>query len=63
MAIIVSTCKEFTGETKNANIPNTPHPLKNVDLAVIKAEFAVAENGAVWVKNSDNRHRTLYLLT
>ena len=60
--IIVSTCKEFTGSTKKANKPNTPHPLENVDLAVITAEFAVAENGAVWVKNPDNRHRALYFL-
>ena len=60
--IIVSTCKEFTCSTKKANKPNTPHPLENVDLAVITAEFAVAENGAVWVKNPDNRHRALYFL-
>ena len=60
--VVVSTCKEFKGVTKEANKPNTPHPLENVDLAVIKAEFAVAENGAVWVKNPDNRHRALYFL-
>ena len=62
LEVIVSTCKEFTCTTKDANKPNTPHPLENVDLAVIKAEFAVAENGAVWVKNPDNRHRALYFL-
>jgi len=62
LKVIVSTCKEFTCSNKNANKPNTPHPLQNVDLAVIKAEFAVAENGAVWVKNPDNRHRALYFL-
>jgi len=60
--VIVSTCKDFHGSTKDANKSNTPHPLENVDLAVIKAEFAVAENGAVWVKNPDNRHRALYFL-
>ncbi len=60
--VIVSTYKEFTLSTKDANKSNTPHPLANVDLAVIKAEFAVAENGAVWVKNPDNRHRALYFL-
>ena len=62
LSTIVSTCKEFTCSTKDANKPNTPHPLENVDLAVITAEFAVAENGAVWVKNPDNRHRALYFL-
>ncbi|WP_024955404.1 LutC/YkgG family protein [Sulfurospirillum arcachonense] len=60
--VIASTCKEFTNETIDANKPNTPHALENVDLAVIKAQFAVAENGAVWVKNPENRHRALYFL-
>lgn len=39
-----------------------PHALATVDLAIVKGEFAVAENGAVWVKNPDNRHRALYFL-
>jgi len=40
----------------------TPHELSSVDLAIVKGEFAVAENGAVWVKNPENRHRALYFL-
>ena len=39
-----------------------PHDLASVELAVIQGEFAVAENGAVWVKNPRNRHRVLYFL-
>jgi len=62
LSVIVSTCKDYKCSTKDANKSNTPHPLENVDLAVIKAEFAVAENGAVWVKNPENRHRALYFL-
>jgi len=60
--IIASVYEGSTCSTKDANKPNTPHPLENVDLAIIKAEFAVAENGSVWVKNPDNRHRALYFL-
>ncbi|WP_297441972.1 lactate utilization protein [Sulfurimonas sp.] len=60
--VITSTCRAFTANTIDANQPNRPHPLEYVDLAVVDAEFAVAENGAVWVKNSDNRHRALYFL-
>lgn len=41
---------------------DSPHDLAAVDLAVVRGEFAVAENGAVWVKNPDNRHRALYFL-
>ena len=39
-----------------------PHDLAAVELAVVQGEFAVAENGAVWVKNPRNRHRALYFL-
>ncbi len=46
----------------NANDEDDPHNLRNIDLAVVKGEFAVAENGAVWVKNSENRHRSLYFI-
>ena len=36
---------------------NDGHELENVELAIIKAHFAVAENGAVWVTDDlmDNR--------
>lgn len=62
LAVIVSTCKELTCTSRDPNKPNTPHALDSVDLAIIEADFAVAENGAVWVKNSHNRHRALYFL-
>lgn len=39
-----------------------PGDLAAVELAVVQGEFAVAENGAVWVKNPRNRHRALYFL-
>ena len=39
-----------------------PHDLKEIDLAIVKGEFAVAENGAVWIKNEENRHRVLYFI-
>jgi len=60
--VIASACKEFTHGTKEASETDAPHALEDVDLAVIAGEFAVAENGAVWVKNPDNRHRALYFL-
>ena len=39
-----------------------PHDLKGIDLAIVKGEFAVAENGSVWIKNEKNRHRALYFI-
>ena len=38
------------------------HDLKDIDLAIVQGNFAVAENGAVWIKNEDNRHRSLYFI-
>lgn len=39
-----------------------PHALAKIDLAIVKGEIAVAENGSVWVKNLTNRHRVLYFI-
>ncbi len=39
-----------------------PHHLKDVDLAIVPGEFAVAENGAVWVTLPKAGHRALYYL-
>ena len=38
------------------------HDLRDIDLAVVKGNFAVAENGAIWMKNEENRHRALYFI-
>src|SRR5262249_23629056 len=41
---------------------NVPHQLATVDVAIMPGEFAVAENGAVWVTDRDLAHRVLYFL-
>ena len=38
------------------------HDLRDIDLAIVKGNFAVAENGAIWMKNQNNRHRALYFI-
>ena len=38
---------------------NDPHQLENVELAVIKGEFGVAENGAIWVNDQAMGDRAL----
>jgi len=37
----------------------SPHFLENIEVAIIKALFAVAENGAVWLTNDEMRIRAL----
>ena len=46
----------------NANSYDDAHDLKDIDLAIVKGNFAVAENGAIWMKNPSNRHRALYFI-
>lgn len=36
-----------------------PHTLEDVELAIIEARIAVAENGAVWLSEDDMGHRVL----
>lgn len=48
--------------TINLNEVNDPHALENVGFAVLKGHFAVAENAAVWVTESDVKHRVLYFI-
>ena len=46
----------------NANEQEDVHTLKDIDLAVVKGNFAIAENGAIWMKDEENRHRALYFI-
>ncbi|GAA4429427.1 LutC/YkgG family protein [Bremerella cremea] len=39
-----------------------PHELEDVDFAVLPGEFAVAENGAVWVTDAKIRHRVVLFI-
>jgi L-lactate dehydrogenase complex protein LldG len=39
-----------------------PHQLETIDFAVLPGEFAVAENGAVWVTDERVKHRALYFI-
>ena len=46
----------------DSNSQDDTHNLKDIDLAIVKGNFAVAENGAIWMKNEENRHRALYFI-
>lgn len=60
--VIYSNVKECSLSNFDANLQDDVHNLKDIDLAIVSGEFAVAENGAVWVKNENNRHRALYYI-
>jgi L-lactate dehydrogenase complex protein LldG len=40
-----------------------PHELEDVDVAVARGQFAVAENGAVWVTDAGIKHRAVLFIT
>lgn len=57
---VVSTLTELS-DMAEINTGNTidPHTLEDIELSVIKAHFAVAENGAVWVTEQVMGQRVL----
>ncbi|WP_121627753.1 LutC/YkgG family protein [Poseidonibacter antarcticus] len=59
---IASNVEGFTLGNFDANAHDDAHNLKDIDVAVVKGNFAVAENGAIWMKNENNRHRALYFI-
>jgi L-lactate dehydrogenase complex protein LldG len=59
---IVSGVAEIEGNVEMAMIDD-PHALETVDFAIFPGEFAVAENGAVWVTDRQVRHRAIYFIT
>jgi len=60
--VIASNVEFCTLGNFEANSTKNARDLQDIDLAIVKGNFAVAENGAVWMKNEDNRHRALYFI-
>ncbi len=59
---LIATNLDLKIEHINTNDIDDPHALKDIDLAIIKGKFAVAENGAVWIKEEDNLNRAVYFI-
>ena len=50
--VICSAVPEITG-TRRASEVNDPHELSDVDVGIVRAQFGVAESGAVWLTQDD----------
>jgi len=50
--VICSAVPEIAG-TRRAESVDDPHDLADVDVGVVRAQFAVAEGGAVWLTQED----------
>jgi len=60
---IVSCMKGAKLGTVSISKDTGPHTLEDIDLTIIKGNFAVAENGAVWVSEEDMIVRALPFIT
>lgn len=40
-----------------------PHELETIEIAILAAEFGVAENGAIWISDQHLSHRALPFIT
>ncbi len=59
---MIATNLDLSIDYIKPNDIDDPHSLKDVKLAIIKGKFAVAENGAVWVKEENNINRAIYFI-
>jgi L-lactate dehydrogenase complex protein LldG len=50
--VVCSAVPEITG-TRNVHEVRDPHELADVDVGVLRAQFGVAENGAIWLTQDD----------
>lgn len=59
-ARVISTLAELNDVAEvDGGVGKDPHSLEDVDLSIIKAHFAVAENSALWVTEDMLPHRVL----
>lgn len=56
---MVSSIPQLNDMTELIPLHEDPHLLENVDLAILPAHFAVAENGAVWITDGLAGERVL----
>jgi L-lactate dehydrogenase complex protein LldG len=60
---VVSLAADFPYQTINLADYSDPHQLKNLDLAIIEGQIAVAENAAVWITASQMGYRAIPFIT
>lgn len=58
-ARVISVVPELAVSTSPSDFTQKPHGMENVELAVLRGQFGVAENGAVWITDSAMGDRAL----
>jgi L-lactate dehydrogenase complex protein LldG len=59
---IISCYGNYKGSLEIVNYTD-PHELKDIELAIIKGTFGLAENGAIWIDEKEMVHRALPFIT
>lgn len=59
---IVSTVPDVARVNVEFDSVDDAHELQDVDFAILRGEFGVAENAAVWVTDRQLTHRAIYFL-
>lgn len=59
---IASSMPAVTCATFDPNNLESPHELNGTDLAVLKAHLGVAENGALWYQQDDQKYRAVFFI-
>lgn len=59
---VFSNLPEFAS-LSNQELPKDPHDLQALDLAILKGQFGVAENGAIWFEDKDLSLRATPFIT
>ncbi len=60
---IVSTISELVNITEQNTNYSDPHSLDDVYLTILKGQFAIAENGAIWITDNHLPARALPFIT
>ena len=63
MKKIASNFEGIRSANVDLSLISDPHQLEDIDLVVIKGEFGVAENAAVWIPATIISHRALPFIT
>jgi L-lactate dehydrogenase complex protein LldG len=56
-ANIVTTAKALSSSFALVDAAQVPHRFANLELAILEAQFGIAENGAVWLTEDQMGHR------
>lgn len=58
----ISLSKQFP-DLSNLSLPEDPHELEDLGLAILEGQFGVAENGAIWLEDLNLGLRALPFIT